>query len=50
MALLFWKLSRSLAWHCWEVEIDEQNGNAAADYWIDDVAVSKSRIDCPTSK
>jgi len=99
MALLFWKLSRSLAWHCWEVEIDDQNGPPAGGatgpalphiwedgselklsenggdnygrhpfrsvallplvptsgqcgrrYWIDDVAVSKSHIDCPTSK
>lgn len=87
------------AWHCWEVEIDNQNGppaggatgpalphiwedgaelklsekgggnyaaipfeavlfslwspqndTAVADYWVDDVAVSKSRINCPASK
>lgn len=27
-----------------------QADNAAADYWVDDVAVSKSRIDCPAAK
>jgi hypothetical protein len=86
-------------WHCWEVEIDHENGppaggatgpalphiwedgselklsekgggnyaavpfeallfslwspqsdNAVADYWVDDVVVSKSRINCPVSK
>jgi hypothetical protein len=90
--------SQANKWHCWEFEIDNENGpppgaagvalphiwedgtelklsragsgdtyaaipfeaimfslwspqadNAPADYWVDDVAVSKSRINCPPS-